>query len=167
MNLNDVNRGITKHRKRRRVGRGPGSGRGKTSSRGHKGQQSRAGWSIHPTFQGGAMPLIRRVPKRGFFNKFASSIAVVNVSDLEKSFAAGDEVTPETLREKSLCRGRYDELKILGNGELTKKLTVSAHRFSQTAVDKIEKAGGQVVRLAGKVPVEQKKRQKRTESAKS
>jgi large subunit ribosomal protein L15 len=167
MNLNDVHRGISKHRRRRRVGRGPGSGRGKTSSRGHKGQKSRAGWSIHPTFQGGAMPLVRRVPKRGFNNRFAAVVAVVNVSDLEQAFQAGDEVTPEALKQKSLCGSRYDELKILGNGQLTKQLKVSAHRFSQSAVEKIQQAGGEVVRLSGRVPVEQKKRQKRMESAKS
>ena len=167
MNLNDVHRGISKHRRRRRVGRGPGSGRGKTSSRGHKGQKSRAGWSRHPAFQGGAMPLVRRVPKRGFYNQFAKVIAIVNVSELEQAYQAGDEVTPETLKQKSLAGRRYDELKILGNGRLTKQLKVSAHRFSQTAVEKIEKAGGEVVWLSGKVPVEQKKRQKRMESAKS
>lgn len=150
MNLNDVHRGIRRNRPRRRVGRGVGSGYGKTCGRGHKGQGSRAGWSKHPTFQGGTMPLVRRVPKRGFNNRWAKVIATVNVSDLEDSFAAGDEVTPETLRSKNLAKGRYDELKVLGNGELTKKLNVSAHRFSKTALEKIQKAGGKVVVLSEK-----------------
>ena len=97
MNLNDVNRGIKKFKKRRRVGRGIGSGHGKTAGRGHKGQGSRAGWSRHPAFQGGTMPLVRRVPKRGFNNKFAIKLAVINVQDLERYFSAGDEIDPETL----------------------------------------------------------------------
>ena len=164
MNLHDVNRGIHKHKKKRRVGRGPGSGRGKTSSRGHKGQGSRAGYSSHPIFQGGAMPLVRRIPKRGFNNRFALTVATVNVSDLEKAFAAGAEVTPESLREHSLAKCRYDVLKVLGDGELTKKLKVAAHRFSQSAREKIEKAGGEVVVLPPKTPVKEKIKQKRASS---
>lgn len=153
MSLHEVNRGIEKNRKRRRIGRGIGSGHGKTSGRGHKGQKSRAGWSSHPTFQGGTMPMVRRVPKRGFNNKFALSVAIVNVGDLEKAFESGDEVTVDSLKENSLAKQRYDVLKILGDGELTKKLTVSAHRFSQSAKEKIESAGGSVVVLSGKKPV--------------
>ena len=103
------------------------------------------------------MPLVRRVPKRGFHNKFAEQVAVVNVGDLDRAFESGDEVNPESLREKSLAKSRYDQLKILGHGELTKNLTVAAHRFSQTAAKKIEKAGGKTVVLAGKVPVKEKK----------
>lgn len=156
MNLDEVNRGITNHRKHRRVGRGPGSGRGKTSSRGHKGQKSRSGYSQLSIFQGGMMPLIRRVPKRGFHNKFALQVAALNVSDLETAFQAGDQVTPDSLRERGLTKARYDVLKILGDGELTKKLTVSAHRFSQSARTKIEAAGGQVVELKFKTPVAEK-----------
>ena len=98
MNLDDVHRGIKKNKKRKRIGRGPGSGTGKTAGRGHKGQKSRSGYSAHPIFQGGAMPLVRRVPKRGFNNKFALSVMAVNVSELERVFAAGDEVNPKTLR---------------------------------------------------------------------
>ena len=153
MNLNDVHRGITKYKKRRRIGRGPGSGHGKTSGRGHKGQKSRAGFSQSPVFQGGAMPLVRRIPKRGFNNQFALQVVAVNVSDLEERFEAGEEVTPESLRERSLAKARHDVLKILGDGELTKKLKVSAHRFSKSAREKIEKAGGEVVVLPGKAPV--------------
>ena len=103
--------------------------------------------------------MVRRVPKRGFNNRFADRVVVINVADLERVFASGDEVNPESLKAKSLAKRRYDELKILGNGELTKNLTVSAHRFSKTAAEKIQKAGGEVVELAGKKPV--KKRRKR------
>jgi len=156
MNLHEVNRGIKKHKKARRVGRGTGSGRGKTCGRGHKGQKSRAGWSSPPAFQGGTMPLVRRVPKRGFNNRFARTVITVNVGDLERAFEAGDEVNPESLRKKSLAKRRYDLLKILGDGELTKKLKVSAHRFSKSAQEKIEKAGGEVVVLSGKTAVPEK-----------
>lgn len=153
MNLNDVHRGIHKFKKRRRIGRGPGSGHGKTAGRGHKGQKSRSGFSQSSVFQGGAMPLVRRVPKRGFNNPFALVVAAVNIGDLEARFEAGEEVTPESLRERNLAKCRYDVLKILGDGELTKKLKVSAHRFSGSAREKIEKAGGEAVVLPGKAPV--------------
>ena len=159
MILNDVHRGIKKNRKRKRIGRGPGSGHGKTSGRGHKGQGSRAGNSRLVTFQGGAMPLVRRVPKRGFNNRWSLRVAVVNVSDLEGSFEAGEEVTLEALAARNLARGRFDVFKVLGAGELTKKLKVSAHRFSKTAQEKIEKAGGEVVIVPGKTSVEEKKKQ--------
>ncbi len=160
MNLHEVNRAIKKHKKARRIGRGTGSGHGKTSGRGHKGQKSRAGWSSPPAFQGGTMPLVRRVPKRGFNNRFALSVATVNVGDLERAFEVGDEVTPESLRKKSLAKRRYDLLKILGDGELTKKLKVSAHRFSKSAQEKIEKAGGEVVVLSGKTAVSEKPKER-------
>ena len=160
MKINEIHQGIHKHKKRRRVGRGTGSGLGKTSGRGHKGQKSRAGWSSPPAFQGGAMPLVRRVPKRGFNNRFALTVVTVNVGDLEKAFEAGDEVTPHSLREKSLAKRRYDVLKILGDGELTKKLKVSANRFSKTAREKIEKAGGEAVELPGKTPLTKKPKKK-------
>jgi large subunit ribosomal protein L15 len=150
MKLNEVNSGIHKHKKVRRIGRGPGSGRGKTAGRGGKGQRARAGYSALPIFQGGAMPLVRRVPKRGFHNRFALRIGTVNVSDLERVFSAGDEVNSETLRAKLLLKHRYDELKILGDGELTKSLKVTAHRFSGSAREKIEKAGGEVTILPGR-----------------
>ena len=153
MNLNDVNEGIVKYKKRKRIGRGTGSGLGKTSGRGHKGQRSRAGHSQHPTFQGGAMPMIRRIAKRGFNNKFALVVGEVNIADLEANFEAGEEVTPASLREKNIAAYKYDVLKVLGNGEIKKKLTVSAHRFSKSAKEKIEKAGGSIVELPGKKPV--------------
>lgn len=153
MNLADVNRGIHKHKKRKRVGRGTGSGRGKTSGRGHKGQGQLAGWTAPPIFEGGASPLIRRIPKRGFHNAYAATVFAVNVSALDAAFKSGEEVTLESLRAKNLAKGQFDELKILGDGALTKKLTVSAHRFSRAAQEKIEKAGGRAVVLEGKKPV--------------
>ena len=142
MNLNDVNHGIKKNKKKKRVGRGPGSGHGKTSGRGHKGQGQLAGWSASPIFEGGASPLIRRIPKRGFHNRFGLNVASVNVGQLDAAFSAGEEVTLRSLKTKNLAKGRYDVLKVLGGGELTKKLTISAHRFSASALEKIQKAGG-------------------------
>lgn len=153
MNLDDVNSGIHKHKKRKRVGRGPGSGHGKTSGRGHKGQGALAGWSAAPIFEGGASPLIRRIPKRGFHNAWGKTVATVNVSDLEAAFQSGEEVTLASLRAKHLAKGRFDELKILGDGELTKKLKVTAHRFSHSALTKIQEAGGQAIVLPGKKPI--------------
>lgn len=161
MNLHEVNQGIHKHKKPRRIGRGPGSGQGKTAGRGHKGAGARAGFSNPPAFQGGTMPLVRRVPKRGFHNKFALTVAIVNLETLDKVFQAGELVTPETLSEKSVIRTRYDVLKILGEGELTKPLTVTAHRFSQSARDKIAQAGGQVVELPGKNTVVKQPRKRK------
>jgi large subunit ribosomal protein L15 len=153
MNLNDIHRGIKAHRPRKRVGRGPGSGHGKTAGRGSKGQRSRSGYSSSPLFEGGQMPLFRRIPKRGFTNRFAQTVAVVNVGDLDRLFQNGQQVDAESLKAKALLKGRYDLLKILGDGELTKTLTVAAHRFSASAKDKIEKAGGQIQVLPGKKPV--------------
>ncbi|MDP7204562.1 MAG: 50S ribosomal protein L15 [Pirellulaceae bacterium] len=143
MILDDVHRGIRKRKKRKRVGRGPGSGHGKTAGRGHKGYGSRAGASRRRGFEGGQMPLFRRMAKRGFNNRaFADVIEIVNVATLEKIFETGDTVNLESLREKGLAKGRFDQLKILGQGELTKSLTVSAQRFSKSAIEKIEAAGG-------------------------
>lgn len=164
MIIDDVNRGIEKHRKRRRVGRGPGSGRGKTSSRGHKGQGSRNGSSTQAIFEGAMMPIVRRIPKRGFNNAFAKKVIAVNIADLDATFAAGDEITPDVLKASGLLRGRFDELKILGDGEMTKKLQVSAHRFSKSAQEKIEKAGGKVAVLKGPRTVAEK-RAERIEAA--
>jgi large subunit ribosomal protein L15 len=161
MNLNDVHRGIQKHKKRKRLGRGPGSGHGRTCGRGNKGQRSRSGFSLHPTFEGGQMPLVRRVPKRGFNNRWARSVAVVNVGDLERQFQTDDDVNPDTLKQKNLAKGRCDLVKILGDGPLTKRLTVSAHRFSRAAREKIEQAGGQVVVLPGKAPLVKHKQRSR------
>ena len=153
MNLSDANRRIHRHKKPRRIGRGIGSGHGKTAGRGHKGQGQLAGWSAHPAFEGGQTQLVRRVPKRGFHNRFAPDVFVVNIADLDELFAAGEEVTPDTLREKGRIKGEIDELKILGNGELTKKLKVSAHRFSNAALEKIRQAGGEAIVIPGPKPV--------------
>lgn len=156
MKIHDVNSGIVKHKKAKRVGRGPGSGHGKTSGRGHKGQGSLAGYSAPLIFQGGQSPLIRRVPKRGFNNQFALKVAEINVGELDASFEANEAVTPDSLREKHLVRGRFDVLKILGNGDVTKKLAVSAHRFSKSALEKITGAGGSTTVLSGPKPVAEK-----------
>jgi large subunit ribosomal protein L15 len=153
MNLSEVNRGVHKNKSRKRLGRGPGSGHGKTSGRGGKGQSARAGYWTPATFEGGQMPLVRRVPKRGFNNRWALTVVTVNVGDLEKRFSNGEEVNPETLSKKNMAKGRYDVLKILGDGELIKPLKISAHQFSASAKEKIEKAGGQMVVLPGKAPV--------------
>ena len=156
MNLTEVSRG-RKHKRSRRVGRGPGAGRGKTASRGNKGQGQLAGWTTHPAFEGGQMPLSRRIPKRGFNNQWAYEIHSVNVGQLEELFKAGEEVTVESLRAKNLVHGRFDQLKILGDGELKKKLKVSAHKFSASAKEKIEKAGGEVIVVPGPAPVKKNK----------
>ncbi len=127
---------------RKRVGRGPGSGMGKTSTRGEKGQKSRSGVSIPAWFQGGQSPLYRRLPKRGFTNtRFETKYAVINLSDLNR-FEDGDVVTPELLKEKGIIKKQLSGVKVLGNGELEKKITVKAHRFSSKAVTKIEQKGG-------------------------
>lgn len=132
------------HRKKR-VGRGPGSGWGKTSARGNKGQKSRSGYSSKRGFEGGQMPLHRRLPKRGFTNIFKRVWAEVNLTDLEALFEAGSNVTPEMLQAQGLIRqSRIKSVVILGEGELKKSLNISAHRFSATAREKIEAAGGTV-----------------------
>jgi large subunit ribosomal protein L15 len=137
--------------KRLRVGRGVGSGLGKTAGRGQKGQKARSKGNINKKhFQGGQTPIQRRLPKRGFRNPLADKVANVNVGDLEV-FSDGAEVNATTLKAARLVRGRYDVLKVLGEGELTKKLTVHAHRFSKGAAAKIEKAGGKVVVIAPSV----------------
>ena len=161
MNLNDVHRGVHKNKSRKRLGRGPGSGQGKTAGRGHKGQKSRAGYFVPATFEGGQMPLVRRVPKRGFHNQLGLTVAVVNVGDLEARFEAGEEVNAETLKAKNLVKGRFDLLKVLGDGELTKSLKISAHRFSRTAAGEDPQAGGEVVVLPGKKPVVKNKQKAR------
>jgi large subunit ribosomal protein L15 len=158
MSLHEINQNVHKHKKPTRVGRGLGSGLGKTAGKGHKGQRARAGWKASPVFQGGGMPLVRRVPKRGFTNSFAVRVAAVNVGDLESSFQAGEAVTPATVVERGLVKVRHELVKVLGDGELTKKLVVSAHRFSATAREKIEKAGGTVTVLKGRTSVAEKKK---------
>ena len=127
---------------RKRVGRGVGSGLGKTSGKGHKGQNARSGVGVKPWFEGGQLPLYRRLPKRGFSNAmFKIRYATINVSDLEK-FEDGAVVTPELLKEMGILKNQLNGVKILGNGKLEKKLTVKAHKFSESAKESIEKMGG-------------------------
>lgn len=133
--------GATKRVKR--VGRGMSSGHGKTSTRGHKGQKARSGGGVRPGFEGGQMPLQRRLPKRGFTNIFKKEFAIVNVKDLNR-FADGTVVTPQLLRENGLIKSAQDGVKILGDGELEKTLTVQAHRISRQAEEKIAAKGGRV-----------------------
>lgn len=134
-----------KHR-RKRLGIGESSGKGKTSGKGHKGQKARSGGSLRPGFEGGQMPLYRRLPKRGFNNAaFRNTYGVVNLDALEKHFSANDLVSVESLRKSGLIKGRFDGVKILGRGELTKSLTIQANEVSASAREKIEKAGGKIV----------------------
>jgi len=142
LSLNNLKPAKGSTHKKKRVGRGPGSGLGKTSGRGHKGQKSRSGYSSRPGFEGGQMPLQRRLPKRGFTNIFKKEWIEVSLAKIEASFNAGDEVTPELLHERGLIKKAKHDLVILGTGDLTKGYKISAHRFTKTAKAKIEAAGG-------------------------
>ncbi|MBQ7957806.1 MAG: 50S ribosomal protein L15 [Clostridia bacterium] len=132
--------GSTKERKR--IGRGPASGQGKTAGKGHKGQKARAGRGMQIGFEGGQMPLQRRIPKRGFNNIFRKEFAIVNLASLDKAFNDGDTVTIEALVASGLVKKTLDGVKVLGNGEISKKLTVQVNAYSETAKSKIEAAGG-------------------------
>jgi large subunit ribosomal protein L15 len=142
LSLNNLKPAAGSTHKKKRVGRGPGSGLGKTAGRGNKGQKSRSGYSSRPGFEGGQMPLQRRLPKRGFTNIFKKQWIEISLAKIDASFNAGDEVTPEVLHERGLIKKAKHDLVILGTGELSKSLTISAHRFTKAAKDKIEKAGG-------------------------
>ena len=142
MKLHELSPAPGSNRPVKRIGRGPASGQGKTAGKGHKGQKARAGRGMRPGFEGGQMPLQRRLPKRGFNNIFAKEIAIVNVSALNDAFEDGAVVDLAALLESGLVRKELDGVKILGNGELTKKLTVKADAFSKEAKAKIEAAGG-------------------------
>jgi large subunit ribosomal protein L15 len=141
MKLDDLRPASGSTKRQKRVGRGDGSGHGKTACRGHKGQRARAGGGTRPGFEGGQMPLQRRLPKRGFHNPFKVEIVIVNLDQLER-FSADSEVNPESLAREGLVSGKNGRIKILGDGTLTKSLTVKAHRFSAKAKEKIEAAGG-------------------------
>ena len=144
MKLHELERNREAKQERRRVGRGMGSGLGKTSGRGEKGQKARSGASIPAQFEGGQLPLYRRLPKRGFSNaQFKIKYAVINVSDLNK-FDDGAVVTPEILHEAGLLKNQLDGVKVLGNGTLEKKLTIKANKFSREAINKIEKSGSTI-----------------------
>lgn len=142
LSLNNLHPSKGSTHKKKRVGRGPGSGLGKTSGRGNKGQKSRSGYSSKAGFEGGQMPLQRRLPKRGFTNIFKKQWIEISLAKINENFNAGDEVTPEVLHDRGLIKKAKHDLVILGNGEITKALKISAHRFTKTAKDKIEKAGG-------------------------
>jgi len=143
-----VPRGAT--RKAKKVGRGQGSGRGGTAGRGNKGQNSRSGGGVRPGFEGGQMPLFRRIARRGFSNyPFKETVVVVNVSELEHGFENGDSVTLETLKEKHLIKKSVEGAKILGDGDISKKLTIAGLRVSAAARVKIEQAGGSVESISG------------------
>jgi large subunit ribosomal protein L15 len=143
MKLHELKPPAGSRHRRKVLGRGTGSGHGKTSGKGEKGQKARSGGGSHPWFEGGQLPLHRRVPKRGFVNIFRTEYAILNVKDLER-FAPGAAVTPASLAEAGLVRVASGGVKILGEGTLSKPLTVSAHRFSKTAEEKIRAAGGTV-----------------------
>jgi len=147
MTLDELKPAAGSNRKRKRVGRGDGSGHGKTSCRGHKGQGARSGGGTKPGFEGGQMPLQRRLPKRGFHNPFRIEMSVVNLTQLE-SFPSGAEVTPESLCAQGLVHGKNRRIKILGDGSLSKPLTIKAHGFSAKAKAKIEASGGKTEVIA-------------------
>jgi large subunit ribosomal protein L15 len=151
-------KGANKNKKR--VGRGPGSGTGKTAARGHKGQKSRSGYSGRPGFEGGQMPLQRRLPKRGFTNTFKKEWLEVKLSDLENIFEASDLVTPELIAERGLVKkshlATHHGVVVLGGGEVTKALNVTVHRFTKSAKEKIEAAGGSANVIAAATKAEQK-----------
>ena len=148
MSLNNLKPAPGSKFAKKRVGRGPGSGNGKTAGRGNKGAQSRSGYSYKRGFEGGQMPLHRRVPKRGFNNIFRTEYAVVNLDQLESAFEAGATVTPDALRESGLVSSRQTPVKVLARGEVTKALTVQAHKFSGKAAEKLAAAGGKAEAIA-------------------
>ncbi|HEX3186609.1 MAG TPA: 50S ribosomal protein L15 [Pyrinomonadaceae bacterium] len=149
MSLNTLKPAKGSTHKKKRVGRGPGSGLGKTAGRGEKGQKSRSGYSRKIGFEGGQMPLHRRLPKRGFTNIFKKRWLEVSLASLELHFEADAEITPEVLHDRGLIKKAKYDVVVLGNGEVSKPLRVSAHRFTKSAREKIEKAGGAAVQIGG------------------
>ena len=147
MMIHEITEQVGKHRSRKRIGRGRGSGQGKTSGRGHKGAASRSGWTRRPGFEGGQMPLVRRMPKRGFTNvQFRTLYAIVNVQTLEERCEKGAKIDAASLFEAGIIRDKLP-LKVLGHGELTKKFDITAAKFSASAKEKIEAAGGSVTEV--------------------
>ena len=142
LSLNNLHPAKGSTHKKKRIGRGPGSGTGKTAGKGHKGQKSRSGYSRKIGFEGGQMPLQRRLPKRGFTNIFKKDWIEISLAKIEENFKAGETVTPEILHERGLIKKAKHDLVVLGTGEVSKSLNISAHRFTKTAKDKIEKGGG-------------------------
>jgi large subunit ribosomal protein L15 len=149
ISLNTVKPAKGSTHKKKRVGRGPGSGLGKTAGRGEKGQKSRSGYSRKIGFEGGQMPLHRRLPKRGFTNIFKKRWLEISLASLEQHFEADAEITPEVLHDRGLIKKASHDVVVLGNGEISKPLRVSAHRFTKSAREKIEKAGGAAVQIGG------------------
>ena len=150
MMIHEITEKVGKHRLRKRIGRGHGSGHGKTSGRGHKGAASRSGWTRRPGFEGGQMPLVRRMPKRGFTNvQFRTLYAIVNVQTLEERCKKGEKVDAASLFEAGIIRDKLP-LKVLGHGELTKKLDITAAKFSASAKEKIQAAGGSITEVVKK-----------------
>ena len=145
--LNNLSPAPGSTHKKKRVGRGPGSGLGKTAGKGHKGQKSRSGYSKKIGFEGGQMPLQRRLPKRGFTNIFKKKWVEVSLGKLDENFGVNDEITPEVLHHRGLIKKAKHDLVILGNGEVSKALNISAHRFTKSAKEKIEKAGGVITEI--------------------
>jgi large subunit ribosomal protein L15 len=148
ISLNNLHAPKGSTHKKKRVGRGPGTGLGKTSGRGEKGQKSRSGYSSKVGFEGGQMPLHRRLPKRGFTNIFKKEWIEVSLSSLEQNFEANDEITPEVLHDRGLIKKAKRDVVVLGTGEISKALRISAHRFTKSAREKIEKAGGAAMLIA-------------------
>ena len=148
LSLNNLHPAPGSTHKKKRVGRGPGSGLGKTAGRGNKGQKSRSGYSSRPGFEGGQMPLQRRLPKRGFTNIFKKEWLEVSLAVLDKNFDAETEITPEVLHQRGLIPKAVHDVVVLGNGEVSKALKISAHRFTKSARAKIEQAGGTVTELS-------------------
>jgi large subunit ribosomal protein L15 len=151
LSLNNLHPAKGSTHKKKRLGRGPGTGLGKTAGRGEKGQKSRSGYSSKVGFEGGQMPLHRRLPKRGFTNIFKKQWIEVSLEALEKHFAKDDEITPEVMHHRGIIKKAQHDIVVLGNGEVSKALKVSAHRFTKSAREKIEKAGGSVTVIGAKV----------------
>jgi len=150
LSLNNIKPAKGSTHKKKRVGRGPGSGLGKTAGRGEKGQKSRSGYSAKIGFEGGQMPLHRRLPKRGFTNIFKKRWLEVSLGALDKAFKENEEVTPELLHDRGIIKKAKHDVVVLGNGDLSKPLRISAHRFTNSAREKIEKAGGAITEIASK-----------------
>jgi large subunit ribosomal protein L15 len=148
ISLNSIRPAKGSTHKKKRVGRGPGSGLGKTAGRGEKGQKSRSGYSAKIGFEGGQMPLHRRLPKRGFTNIFKKKWLEVSLAALDRAFEADAEINPEVLHERGIIKKAKHDVVVLGNGELSKALRISAHRFTKSAKEKIERAGGAAVEIA-------------------
>lgn len=166
MNINTINEGVRKNVKKDRVGRGPGSGNGKTAGRGSNGQGSRAGFSMSPVFEGGQLPLARRIPKRGFNNKkFADVVESVSLKTILFKFDGSCEITPEVLEERGVIKSAKSIVKLIGSDEMPKAYSFKVHRVSEGAKAAVEKAGGKVEILPGKKPVVKNKMKSKAKKA--